>query len=198
MIRNNFEQIKSIVSFDPDYAFAVDIIQRRKDIPNLDVTSRLVTSFLVTSEEGYERRRRDIIPICDALGARAMINLNRVNLKKVALECNYKVGQLLKHGSYKAVKTAYKRSLGVSGVHDKGHRYWMIDWDGEEVEECKLSDVRAFLGENLIEEIKSNSGRSLIIKPHDTRALQLKFNSLVLYKNSPVNLYIPTFSSRTK
>lgn len=197
MTQDNSLQILKLLKFSPEtHGYKIELIQRRKDVSTLGRSACLVTSFIISSKDGWEAKLPIIKSICDALKCRALINLTRFNFEKVAKISNEKVAHYFTLNSYKPVKSAYDKSIGSSKSTDQKDRYWIIDYDGYEEEGFHLDDLLKFIGDKVVTVVPSLSGFSVVIKPHDTRDLMLKYNKIVLYKNSPVNLYIPDFNNQ--
>ena len=87
---NNLEYIKFRLKEvfnlkNEDLFFHVMILQRKKEVSGINKNSNVVKSYAVKNLEYLENKlKNEIIPICDNLNARAMINLNPKSFKRVS------------------------------------------------------------------------------------------------------------------
>ena len=84
---DNFDQIRKILKFEDDYFYFIQIIQRKKEHPELGSNNRIIRSYMISSEEKFDKNIMEIIHMCGAFNARAYIHLNRRKFSKIALEC---------------------------------------------------------------------------------------------------------------
>ena len=80
---NNLEIIKPLLNFssEDDFYF-LQILQRKKENPQLGSNSRVIKNYYIKSVEHLELRYPEIIELCSVFNARASIRLNKEVLKK--------------------------------------------------------------------------------------------------------------------
>lgn len=118
---NNLEIIRHLLTFESeDDFYFLQIVLRRKEVPTLKKNSYIIKSYYITSVEHLERLMElEIIPICNALNARAYINLGLRSFERNALESLRKVTQNLINKNYEAVKAVYDSACGFLWSYDK-------------------------------------------------------------------------------
>ena len=138
---NNLEQIKPRLKqvFDlgnKDLFFHLEIMQRKKEVDRINKNSNIVKSFAVGNLEYLEYKlEKEIIPICDVLNARAMINLNPKSFKKVThamlsrtcgyIESSLYTGAVTKLFDSCCSTTSVDKELGIE-------KLWILDVDSKE------------------------------------------------------------------
>ena len=130
---NNFDLIKTMLNFDnPDTMYFIQIFQRRKDIPELSKNCRKLLSYYIRSFDDFERRKESIIKECETRNARAYIDINAKDIKKVALYALKKTAEHIYNGEYDAVSNVYDTSCG--NVSTLGKKSWILDIDTHDEE----------------------------------------------------------------
>ena len=62
---NNFEQIRKILKFEDDYFYFIQIIQRKKEHPELGSNNRIIRSYMISSEEKFDKNISEFVYMCD-------------------------------------------------------------------------------------------------------------------------------------
>lgn len=127
---NNIELIKPLLLFpDEDTFYKVEIMQRRKENPDLSSNSKLVKVYFINSIEKLETiLEKEIIPICDALNARAYIYLNSRSYEKVAFAALKQMVDCMMTHDYKSAKRAYNAACGKT-CNGGEFKKWLFDVD---------------------------------------------------------------------
>lgn len=194
MMVNNFEKIKGLLNFTSknDFYF-LQVIQRRKENPNINRSERLIRSFYIYSIEQFERSMPFIIELCDAFNARAYISLNKKDCHKVATTTMVNVAELINNGNYHAVKNAYDSACGTY----KGENLtWVVDIDTKDVsfademrkliENCEPKDRQT-----IVAEIPTKNGIHFITRPFNRAQFsKATTEDITIHTNSPTLLYI--------
>ena len=60
-MRNNFEQIRNILKFEDDYFYFIQIIQRKKENPELGSSNRVIRSYNISSLEKFDKDKDEIM-----------------------------------------------------------------------------------------------------------------------------------------
>jgi hypothetical protein len=211
---NNLEKLKYrlLEVFDinnPDLFFHVEIIQRKKEVSNINKNSNVVKSYVVKSLDYLEYKlENEIIPICNTLNARAMINLNPKSFKRVTHAMLRKLSEYIEDNFYEGVITKLFTSCTDATSIDKSigiEKYWILDIDTKDPE--VLSRVQSTI--NLCEPIEegknkvkclleSKNGFHIFATHFNVQTYEkLKANNSQYFKDVEVkkdcltNLYIP-------
>jgi hypothetical protein len=206
---DNFKLIHELLDFSEQGTFYfLQILKRRKENPEMRTGTSVVDNFYIYSPEDLEKLREKIVERCTKHNARAYINLNRLDLEKIAM---YTVKQSMDYiiqGDFKAVKNAYATACGSH--HSEKSKRWVIDIDAEFLERKDeirkiVEDLHGEITKNkykILAEVPTKSGVHLITNPFNME----KFRYIVseratspsdpilkmdVQKNSPSVLYIP-------
>jgi len=197
---NNFNKIKELLNFDNENTFFfIQILQRRKENPEMKKGSRVIDNFYIYSKEDLDKLESRIIESTTKYNARAYINLNKLDLENIALHTQKKIIDLMIQKEYKAIKNAYAT---VCGKHtsEKSKR-WIVDIDKNELifkeeivniinELHKLTKKQDY---KILAEIPSRTGLHIISNPFNVKIFGDKMLELGIkidiQKNSPTILY---------
>lgn len=131
MIIDNFELIKSLLSFNSsDEFYMIQILQRGKDQQNAKSSSevRVIKTYFINSFDYLDNRKEEIIKLCEIFNARAYINLNKKNFKQISMKGLELMSHLIAHEEYDKFRTLFESACGQSGACD-GNKMWIIDID---------------------------------------------------------------------
>lgn len=189
-IIERLELLEPLIKFEKDDFFFVQIFQRRKDVPELDLNVKRLKSYSFYSWEELKNQAERIQEICDLNQARAYIRLNSQNSVDVSLRCIAEMTQNLLDGNPSKNKGVWDSVSGKKGRKD----WWVLDIDVEHlsfkygdkftIDQVLCADIiehfqnRGFTEEDLDKKIIYNptkSGYHLILPPFDTRILE-KYN----------------------
>lgn len=211
---NNFDYLKfrllEVFNINnPDLFFHLEVMQRKKEVSNINKNSNVVKSYVVKSLDYLEYKlENEIIPICNSLNARAMIDLNPKSLRRVThamlrklsgyIEDNYYEGVISKLFTSCTAATSIDKSTGIE-------KYWILDIDTKDTE--VLSRVQSIInicepieeGKNKIKGLlESKNGFHIFATPFNVQTYEkLKANNYQYLKDVEVkkdcltNLYIP-------
>lgn len=211
---NNFDYLKfrllEVFNINnPDLFFHLEVMQRKKEVSNINKNSNVVKSYVVKSLDYLEYKlENEIIPICNTLNARAMIDLNPKSLRRVThsmlrklsgyIEDNYYEGVISKLFTSCTAATSIDKSIGIE-------KYWILDIDTKDPE--VLSRVQSTInicepieeGKNKIKGLlESKNGFHIFATPFNVQTYEkLKANNYQYFKDVEVkkdcltNLYIP-------
>jgi hypothetical protein len=125
---NNFNKIKPLLDFDNENTFYfIQILQRRKENPEIKNGVRVIDNLYLYSIEDLDKLEPKIIETCTKYNARAYININKLDLERIALFAMKKTASLIIEKQYKALKNVYASVCG-SHTSEKSKR-WVIDID---------------------------------------------------------------------
>lgn len=198
---NNFEIIKSYLDFsNPDTYYFLQLIQRRKDNPDLGKDMHIIDDIFIYNMEQYVRMESEIIATCKLHNARGYFRLNKRSLKKSAMQLLKKVTTMIIDENYKSVKNAYS---SVSGeFNDDNDKKWIVDIDNVILDSnfgynhesmlCTLKNLQIETGrEPLINLIPTKNGVHIITRPFNVSKFKLMFPNIDIHKDNPTILYIP-------
>jgi hypothetical protein len=200
---NNFPQISTLLDFENEKSFYfVQILKRRKENPEMKTGVRVINNYYLYSQQDLEKLKERIIEDCVKHNARAYINLNRLDIEKIALYATKLSMEYIIQGDHRAVKNAYATACGSH--HSEKNKRWVIDID-EEYLPIK-EEIRSIIEElhteikgnnyRILAEIPTKSGVHILTNPFNMmkfREIALeKFGStsLDIHKNSPTILYV--------
>ena len=191
-----FDQIKHLLVFESeDDFYYLQILQRKKENPQLGSNSRVIKNYYINSVEHLESRYDEIKMLCNAFNARASLRLNKRSYRKVAFKTMQNIANSMANGEYQFVKASYDRACGLG--HNSNDKTWILDFDEPFTQEkidaivIDLSCVEPFL-QRVVCVLPTKNGFHVICKPFNTemfaRVSDFKFD---IHKDNPINLYIP-------
>lgn len=206
---NNLALIKTLIDFpDEDTFYKVEIIQRRKDNPELSSNTKLVKTYYIADPDKLDTVfEKEIKPICDALNARAMFYLNKRSFEKTAFAALKQVTDCLMTKDYKSIKRAYNSACGKTCNGGEGKR-WIFDLDEkDEVIANRINELVTSVGGKVYAHIPTKHGIHIItsvfnlkdyaVKLHarlidnpDSHALKV-IEAIDIHKDNGTILYIP-------
>jgi hypothetical protein len=198
---NNFTIIKKYLDFSNlETYYFLQIIQRRKDNPDLGKDMRIIDDIFIYSLEQFERMEDEVITKCITNNARAYFRLNKRSLKKSAMQLLKKVTTMIIDENYKSVKNAYS---SVSGeFHNDEDKKWIVDidnvvYDGNfgynhESMLMKLKSLQIETGrEPLLNLIQTKNGVHIITRPFNVNEFKKVYPTIDIHKDNPTLLFCP-------
>jgi len=203
MAIDNFDQIRELLDFsEPNTFYFIQILKRRKENPEMRTGVRVINNYYVYELDDLNKLREKILDDCEKHNARAYINLNRLDLEKIALHTMKQITEYILQKDFKAVKNAYSTACG--NHHSQNDKRWIVDIDEEFVEQKEM--IKKVIEElhteikgsnyKILAEIKTKSGFHIITNPFnldkfkkDKRLFFFSGDNLV-HKNSPTLLYV--------
>ena len=199
---NNFSKIKELLDFDTKNTFYfIQVLKRRKENPEMGNGVRVIDNFYIYSIEDLNKCENRIIEICEKNNARAYINVNKLDVERIAMFVMKKVADLIVEKQFKAIKNVYPT---VCGSHSsETNKRWIVDIDTNELP-FKDEIINIINGLHIktkkskykiLAEIPTKSGLHLISNPFNLKEfdeiLKNKLNIKVdVHKNTPTLLYV--------
>jgi len=188
---DNIQLILPFLKFESkDDFYYLQILQRKKENPQLGSNSRVIKNYYITSEEYLLDIYDEIKKLCEVFNARAMIRLNKRSFEKVGFKTMTNLANTMMNREYQFLKASYDRACGMG--HNDVNKTWILDIDFP-LNNDNLENMKAQLysyepiGEKILAVIPSKAGCHIICKPCDLR----NFNqSIEIHKDNPTNLYI--------
>lgn len=174
-----------------DFYF-IQIIKRKKDNPDMQKDVSIKDRFFIYNSGDFLKLRDKIIKSCQFYNARAYLNVNRRNTKKVGLITLKLITEEIIKENFKEIKNSYITACGSTSSDP--NKKWIIDVDKSD----NYSDVINFINNNtsikLITSLFSVNGYHLITYPFDPREFKKTFpNIQILYDGATV-LWAPVFN----
>lgn len=193
---DNFEQIKSMLTFDsPDDFYFIQIIQRRKENPTMEKNSRALKNYLINSTEKLDLYKPDIIALCNHFNARATIRLNRRSYKECAFKTLSAMAENLANEDYRPADKVYAQVMGTYA--NDPDKKWFLDMDDILPDNPINQEVIKFLetiepfGPKYVTIIPSRTGCHLVTKPFNVKKFSDAYPKIEVQKDAPTNIYIP-------
>ena len=202
---DNLDKILPLLKFESqDDFYYLQILQRKKENPQLGSNSRVIKNYYVASEDYLIKHYEEIKKLCEVFNARASIRLNKRSFEKVGFKAMTNLANTMMNKEYSFLKASYDRACGLG--HNDKNKTWIVDIDKDEVTwlEQILKSISPCepLGNKIVVQIPSKSGIHLITKPFNLEQFKKNFEGelkeykmnyieLEIHKDNPTNLYIP-------
>jgi hypothetical protein len=197
---DNFEQMRSMLKFEDDYFYFIQIIQRKKEHPEVGANNRIIRSYMISSEEKFDKNGPEIVQMCEMFNARAYIHLNRRKWSKVALECLRHNAELIANGQHEGIKSSLETIVGRNNSEPRESKTWIIDVDMNDYNVLNkigtiLNNIKPIEDDKWIETIPTKNGYHMITKPFNraefNKYMQLQGDVPDVHTDNPTILYIP-------
>ena len=196
---DNSTYIKRLLRIEPDYFYFVQIIQRKKENPELGSNNRIIRSYNIDSITKFEKNMPEIIQLCTTFNARAYIHLNRRRWSKIALECLRHNAELIANEQYEGIKSSFETVIGRNNGETGDSKTWIIDIDNHDIGIAQRIEKLLYsiepIGDKLKYTIPTKNGFHMITKPFNSaefnKYMQLQGDAPDIHKDNPTILYIP-------
>lgn len=189
---DNIKKILPFLKFEStDDFYYLQILQRKKENPQLGSNSRVIKNYYISSQECLLNRYDEIKQLCHQFNARASIRLNVRSYESVAFKALENIANSMRNREYKFIKASYDRACGLG--HNDKEKKWILDIDEIDIDNLEFikKDLITLSNKDIIlEEIESKSGIHLITKPFNSFVF-LDIHKIEIHKDNPTNLYIP-------
>lgn len=199
---NNVGKIKPLLKFPKETSFYfVQILQRRKENPDLQKNAVNVDNFFIYNLEDFDKYLPRIVSCCNRFNARAYIRLNIRDAEVIAQRATQKSFELIINKQFKQVKNAYLNACGE--YHSDDDKTWVIDLDCEDKGSLYglAFEIAVFIrnlreeskqdGNALIEHLETKNGLHLITRPFRLDKFKEKYPGIDVHKDNPTILYAP-------
>ena len=197
---DNFEQIRSMLKFEDDYFYFIQIIQRSKENPKLGSNNRIIRSYNIDLLEKFDKNKDEIITLCNTFNARAYIHLNRRKWSKIALECLRHNAELIANNQHSGIKSSFETVIGRNNGEPRESKTWIIDVDMNDYNVLNkigaiLTNIKPIEDDKWIETIPTKNGFHMITKPFNrtefNKYMQLQGDVPDIHTDNPTILFIP-------
>jgi hypothetical protein len=191
---NNSAKIGTMITFEKDDFYFLQILKRRKDNPEMEKDMVVIKNYYVESMDQYIKLIPRIISLCQYENARAYFRLNKRNYKKIGLQMIRRVADHISSGNNKAIKTAFDSICGE--YHSDTDKKWIVDIDSID---NNINDVLFELTnlqlqtekEPMMEIIPTKNGVHIITRPFNLKKFRETFSGIDVHKDNPTILYCP-------
>jgi hypothetical protein len=190
---NNFDLIIPLLKFDSeDDFYYLQILQRKKENDQIGSNSHVVKNYYIKSTDYLVSHKEEIIKLCEAFNARAMLRLNKRSFEKVAYKALVNYANVISNREFEFCKKAYDRAIGQG--HNERVAKWIIDIDNtlvipilliEYINKCDPQ------GDKIVTTIPSKNGLHLIVNPFNRSMFDIAFPDIAVQIDNPTNLFIP-------
>lgn len=173
-----------------DDFYYLQILQRKKENPQLGSNSRVIKNYYITSVKYLADHYEEIKELCIQFNARASIRLNVRSYEKVAYKAMVNIANSMANREFSFIKKSYDRAVGTGHNESKGNSKWILDLDKRYSNE-DFKNLKSLIGDSFITQVPSKSGLHLISHPFDARELKELYPEIEIHKDNPTNLFIP-------
>lgn len=193
---DNSHLIRQLLNFEDDYdVYHLQILKRRKENPEVKKNAITISVKYIKSLEDFDKQLPFIKRMCEYENARAYINLNPRNLKKIVPGLIKQIGEYMENDNYHSIDRIFETVAG-SYKAKKSKRKWIVDIDSKD--EKLISEVSDFIyqlysevkgGGEIFTQIPTLNGVHLICTAFNNQKFSNKFEGIDIQKNNPTLLY---------
>ena len=194
---DNFDAIKKLLDFksEDDFYF-VQILQRKKEHPELGSNSRVVKTYYIKNEGHFDALRNEIKKLCAVFNARAYIHPTKRSFERITYQTLKMVTDYIMQPDFSHAHRCWESACGKFSSGDKR---WVVDIDKPDMEKYGL-DITEFedyiltlrpedISSPVLARIPTKNGYHLITKPFNTKIFGDKFPDIQVHKNNPTLLF---------
>ena len=194
---DNFDLIKKhIHSSDSNEFYMLQIMRRTKDQKGYEGKHKqsIIKSYFISSVEYLDRKRDEIVGLCEMFNARAYINLNKKSYKQVSLKALEILAGKIAHEEYD-IRSLFESACGQTGACD-GQKTWIVDFDSKDLDE--LDRIKNIIDSidpkgvsKIVETVPTRHGYHLITRPFNKKVFYEMYNkNLDIHDNNPTILFV--------
>lgn len=200
MIVNNIELAKNLMLFESeDDFYFLQVIQRKKENPQLGSNSRVIKEYYLKSYENLLDRYDEIKLLCQVFNARAALRINKRSFEQTAFKTLTNIANTMQNKEYRNIKSSYSRACGL--LTRAKPKKWLIDIDEADLR-LKNTIIEAIENSRpfgkILMEVPSKTGVHLITLGFDIGqfennledALGANAPTIDIHKDNFINLYI--------
>lgn len=154
-----------------DSYFAVELIRRGKDNPDLSAANYHFKNYYIRKPEDLDKYEQEIKSLCEMLHLRAYASVNIKSFKQVSLNTMAELARRIAKNDYRKNYAVFESCSGQY-CHSKD-KQWVVDLD-----DCKLHDeypetIKELInyckpgGDKIVTEFPTKSGVHIITLPFD-------------------------------
>lgn len=200
---NNFDKIEKLLNFDDlteDDFFFGQILLRNKDRPDIIKRSKpkVIKDFFLNKNKRLDGIKEEVIAICNALKARAYIQVNKRSYKKASLRTLALLADRVSKEEYISNSSIWTTICGR--YHDDKNKKFLLDLDNIfSVDDPLVVQIKEFINSlepknitnKFIDFIPTKNGIHLITSGFNENEFSNKYPNIDVHKCNPTVLYIP-------
>jgi hypothetical protein len=178
-----------------DDFYYLQILQRKKENPELGSNSRVIKNYYIKSQDELLRKYDEIKKLCQVFNSRASLRLNKRSFYKVGFKAMENLAHTMANKDFDKLHSSYDRAVGLG--HNDSIKKWIIDIDAPQsndsayVEKMKVYiENQLPLGNKILNVVPSKTGIHLITTAFDLRTFHEEYPDTDIHKDNPTNLYI--------
>lgn len=178
---NNIELIKPLLVFPNDDTFyKIEIMQRRKEHPDLFTGTRLIKTYYIGCMEHFDNLFDEIRGMCEFFGARAYIYLNPRSYEKVAFASLKQLCDCICCKDYKSARRAYNTACGKT-CNGGENKKWLFDLDEKDNDIAnQIDELVTSIGGTVYAHIPTKNGIHVITSVFNLKDYKLRLDAKIL------------------
>lgn len=196
---NNFDIIlRDHLQFDEfttDNFYMIEIIQRRKDSPNMLNGARTIKQYFVRDLVHLKLHAVEIVQLCEMFKARAYIRLNRRSFEQCYVKALFNIAKMSENKNFSNIQNMFSSVAGEN--HVELQKRWLVDADGDaNVPEIikVISKIQSDQTKPNLEPkiLKTKNGKHIICSPFNIikfRDASPEFMNVDIHKDANTILY---------
>lgn len=173
MILDNIDKIKALLKFPDGGFYFIQVIQRKKENPDLPTTDMKRYQCFITSLKDLDIHLPRIKKVCEDYNARAYISILPRSLEKLAKQCLLEYAQRVNNQIYNRCWDIPSRCALMDEIRysdKKSKPFRMFDVDKKEDVDTIIEYVKG-VGIKVIETIPTLNGAHVIVEVFNPRLL---------------------------
>lgn len=196
---NNLETLLPFIQpTSADDFYYLQILQRKKENPELGRNSRVIKNYYIKSQEELLKKWEEIKALCKLFNARASLRLNKRSFERVAFKALINYAENMQQRDFTNIAHGYDKAVGLGHNESKVNAKWILDIDDNPSQELidemikVIEDAKPLKEESkILALVPSKTGMHIITSPFDMRDFLNIFPNTDVHRDNPSNLYIP-------
>lgn len=186
---DNYTNIKSHLCFEGGVFYYLQVLQRKKDNPELSWMTREIYSRFIKSSEDFDNTYEVSKKIADLYNARVYIDLSPGSFEKLTFLTLKELSTRIYNKSYQDIFKLFDKLAPLDEVKIKDGKKWMIDVDYKKGTKEHYNIINYLIKHiSITGEVGTLGGVHLITKPFNYK---LEFKDLEVIDNDR-NYKLPT------
>lgn len=179
---------------DDDFYY-LQILQRKKENPQLGRNSRVIKNYYIKSQEELIKKYDEIKDLCRLFNARASLRLNKRSFEKVAFKSLENIAHNMSQRDFVNISHGYDRACGLGHNESRGNTKWILDIDDVSDFES-MAEMNQFIfniepvGQKVLAHIPSKTGYHLITAPFNSQVFSQQYPDVDIHRDNPSNLFL--------
>ncbi len=191
---DNFETIKCLLEFaNEDDFYFVQILQRKKEHPELGSNSRVIKTYYIRNLDHFEGVKDEIMKLCIMFNARAYLHPTKRSFEKTTYQTLKMITDYIIQPDF---PHAHRCWDSACGKYSSGKKRWIIDID-DDTASAGCEEITDFINSveplddknKVLLKVPTKNGYHLITKPFNLMTFNKKFPEIDVHKNNPTLLF---------